>query len=192
MRMEGWKIGRMNEMHFLLTQNEIARRIEQVIPLLAQKHQLREEVAEVLQRELEAAFSPMEADEQDFETVLHSIQQVWHQLIVHRCKPTYRVYHLAFQSSVEALASITTGQPKERRHLTAAFAQAVRSYPWNEEPLNDEQIAVIQKVLDKLALSTLTFKDVSECTRLLRGAGFETFLQLGERVREFALLSDEP
>jgi hypothetical protein len=176
----------------LLTQNEIARRIEQVIPLLAQKHQLREEVAEVLQRELEAAFSPMEADKQDFETVLHSIQQVWHQLIVHIWAPTYRVYYLAFQSFVEALASVTAGQPKERRHLAAAFAQAVRSYPFHEEPLDDEQIAVIQEVLDKLALPTLTFKDVSECTRLLRGAGFETFLQLGERVREFAMLSDEP
>ena len=176
----------------LLTQNEIARRIEQVIPLLAQKHRLREEVAQVLQSELEAAFSPMDTDEQDFETVLHSLQQVWQELIVHIWAPTYRVYYLAFQSFVEALASVTAGQPKERRHLTAAFAQAVRSYPWNEEPLNDEQITVIQKVLDKLALSTLTGQDVSECTHLLRGAGFETFLQLGERAREFAMLSDEP
>lgn len=176
----------------LLTQNEIVRRVEKVIPLLAQKHRLPQEVAQALQSELEVAFFPMEADEQDFETVLHGIQQVWQELIVHIWAPTYRVYYLAFQSFVEALASVTAGQPTERRHLVAAFAQAMRSYSWNEEPLNNEQIAVIQKVLDKLALSTLTGQDVSECTRLLRGAGFETFLQLGERVREFAILSDEP
>ena len=110
----------------LITHTDLGSRIKKIFPQLAQKYHLPEEVSQSMMRELADELMEPQPDGRTYQSVLKSVIKAWKKLKKHRDKLTYPVYFAVFVDEVDALASSTTGLPKERRHMTALFAAAVR------------------------------------------------------------------
>ena len=187
----------------LMTDIELEHRIKEIFPILAQKHELPEEIGQPLMKDLTKYLTQPEPDEQVYEKRLQRVKESFSELNKRLNHPTYSIFFNLFQKEVSALAGNTRGLPEMRRYLTAAFAAAVRRSVIAKTPLTNEavhevtaeprynrdklreQVSALELTLKHLSKAEPTEEQLSECVNALEKSGLDTTIRLGESVKEF-------
>jgi len=175
----------------LMTEIELEHRIKEIFPILAQKHELPEEVGQTLMKDLTKYLTQPEPDEQVYEKRLQRVEESFSELKKQLNHPTYPIFVNLFQKEVSALAGNTRGLPEMRRYLTAAFAAAVRKSVIAKTQLTSEQVSALELTLKHLSQEEPTEEQLSECVHALEQSGLDTTIRLGESVKEFLQTIEE-
>ena len=169
----------------MLTEIELEHRIKEIFPILAQKHELPEEVSQTLMEDLTKFLTQPEPDERVYEKRLQSVKESFSELKKRLNHPTYSIFFNLFQKEVSALAGKTRGLSDMRRYLTSAFAVAVRRSIITQKPLTPEQVDALELALKHLSKEATTEEQLSECINAFEQSGLDTTIRLGDSVKEF-------
>lgn len=167
-----------------LTHKEIEKHIGDIFPFLGKKHHLDEYKTIALMQDLTQALAKA-TEEKEYQTILQYVNTAFELLKKHRSSFTYSIYFDTFAHAVWKLASETEGLPKMRRYLTAAFAAAVRRTESMQERLTETHFSALELSLAKLMLPEVSDEILDECTRVLKEAGLDPMISLGERAKAF-------
>jgi hypothetical protein len=167
-----------------LTEKEIEKQIGEIFPFLGKKHHLDEDKTIALMQDLTSALAKA-SEEKEYQTILQYVNTAFKLLKKHRSAFTYSIYFDTFAQAVWRLAAETEGQPILRRYLTAAFAAAVRRAESMQEPLTETHFNALELSLTKLMQPEVSHETLAECTCVLKEAGLDPMISLGERAKAF-------
>lgn len=170
---------------------DVERRLEKVFLPISKRYELNEEKARKLMHELaEGLLIAQKEERAAFERLTASIAADVGALEDKWDDETARKRHFAsFQRKAIALANTPLHSNPHKDELTVLLSTAVRRI--KVEEVTKEQVEVIKLVVKYLRSFAVSFKDVVFCTRMLRDAGIEPMLQLGESVDEYLSLLEE-
>lgn len=169
----------------LMTDIELEHRIKEILPVLAQKHELPAEISQPLMEDLTKFLTQPEPDVQVYEKQLQYVKDLFSTLKKRLNHSTYPIFFTLFQKEVSALAGKTRGLPEMRRYLTAAFAAAVRRSVINKILFTLEHVEALELVIKHLSQPAPTEEQLKECVHALEQSGLDTTIRLGESVKEF-------
>ena len=162
-------------------QNDIiatASDLEGVFMPLARKHEVEEQKAQRLMRELEEVLGiRKKPDERSFDVTLRDARKAFDQLANHLSDGEYPVYLQMFSTQVKALLDKLSKVNERRGQLVILLKKAARHWKKSTERAAKEQVEVVKDVFDCLENETPQKDDVMGCADRLEDAGIQITIQ---------------
>ncbi len=173
------------------TITDVEQRLEKVFLPISKRYELDEENARKLMHELaEELLIAQKEEEAAFEKLVVSVATDVNVLEDEWDDETARERHFAsFQKKAIALANTPPHLNPQKDELAVLLSTTARRI--KAEELTKEQIEAIKLVVKYLRSFAVSFKNVVFCLSMLRDAGIEPMLQLGECVDEYLSLLEE-
>jgi len=176
-------------------QNDIiatASDLEGVFMPLARKHEVEEQKAQRLMRELEEVLGiRKKPDERSFDITLHDAREAFDQLASHLSDNEYPVYLQVFATQVKALLDKLSKVNERRGQLVILLKKAARQWKKSTERATKEQAEAVKDVFDCLENETPKKDDVMGCADKLEDAGIPVTIEFGPLADIFIEWADE-
>ncbi|MBC8234657.1 helix-turn-helix domain-containing protein [bacterium] len=148
--------------------------LEAVFMPLARKHDVEEQKAQKLMRELEEVLGiRKKPDERSFDETLHDARIAFDQMANHLIDDEYPVYLQMFANEVKALLDKLSKVNERRGQLVILLKKAVRQWQKSAERATTGQVEALKAVFDCLKNETPQKDDVMACADKLEDAGIQ-------------------
>ena len=159
---------------------------------LARKHNIEEQKAQQLMRELEIALGiSMKADERSFDEILQDARKAFDQMTNNLIDDEYSVRLQLFANEVKALLEKLSKVNERRGQLVILLKKAARQWQKSAERAPKEQMEAVKAVFEHLTNETPTRDDVMECADKLEEAGIRVTAEFGAAAEIFIQWADE-
>ena len=148
--------------------------LEAIFMPLARKHDVEEQKAQQLMRELEEVLGiRKKPDERSFDENLQDARMAFDQMVKHLSDDEYPVYLQMFANEVKALLEKLSKVNERRGQLVILLKKAARQWQNSAERATTEQAEAVKAVFEHLTNETPKKDDVMACADKIEDAGIQ-------------------
>jgi len=166
--------------------------LEAIFMPLARKHDVEEQKAQQLMRELEEVLGiRKKPDERSFDENLHDARKAFDQMANHLIDDEYPIHLRMFANEVKALLDKLSKVNERRGQLVILLKKAARQWQKSAERATTEQVEAVKAVFDCLKNETPQKDDVMACADKLEDTGIRVTADFGAAAEIFIQWADE-